>query len=153
MLLDQLKCYTLWLSFSYIFQLSLFKAKAYFSERPQNFKIIQILKICCISWHIGNSMKRFQATRATILPRDSGVKDFRQCGTLLCHLVTFPKPPVPRRSLRSQAPQLCCCCCRGTRFMASSAGPAQHTTSKQWDWVRSHGGCRADVSKQEEELD
>lgn len=98
-------------------------------------------------WQLNEAFHN-QATRATILPRDSGVKDFRQCGTLLCHLVTFPKPPVPRRSLRSQAPQLCCCCCRGTRFMASSAGPAQHTTSKQWDWVRSHEGCRADVSKQ-----
>lgn len=51
--------------------------------------------------------------------------------TLFCHLVTFPKPPVPRRSFCSQGPQLCCCC-RGTRFMASSALP---TPNKQTFYV------------------
>lgn len=46
----------------------------------------------------------------------------RPAPTLLCHRMTLPKPPVPRRSFISQGPQVCACRAGG-RLMAGPRRP------------------------------
>ena len=59
--------------------------------------------------------------------------------TLFCHLVTFPKPPVPSLSFSSQDPQLWGCC-KGTRFMVPTR-PQQCPIEGVWRQRMLTGPC------------